>query len=91
MFNKCLINKIENGQMKREMNQEQKGKTFQINEWLAELDISAYSLKGVFKRTPQQIHTAINSAKYPTLKDKIYSYLLKKVNKKRPVSFRETK
>jgi len=87
MFNK----QIENRKMKKEMSQEQKGTTFQINEWLAELNISAYSLKGVFKRTPQQIHTAINSAKYPTLKDKIYTYLLKKISKKRPVSFRETK
>ena len=87
MFNK----QIENRKMKKEMSQEQKGTTFQINEWLAELNISAYSLKGVFKRTPQQIHTAINSAKYPTLKDKIYTYLLKKISKKRPISFRETK
>lgn len=87
MFNK----QIENRKMKKEMSQEQKGTTFQINEWLAELNISAYSLKGVFKRTPQQIHTAINSAKYPTLKDKIYTYLLKKISKKRPVSFREAK
>jgi len=79
MFNK----QIENRKMKKEMSQEQKGTTFQINEWLAELNISAYSLKGVFKRTPQQIHTAINSAKYPTLKDKIYTYLLKKISKKR--------
>lgn len=77
--------------MSKEMTNEQKAKSFQINEWLKEIGVSAYALKGVFKRTPQQIHTAINSNKYPTLKDKIYSYLLKRIESKRVVSFREAK
>lgn len=65
-------------------------KTIQINEWLASLGISAYSLKGVFKRTPQQIHTAINSnpSKYPTLKNKIYSYLNKRIDAKKELVVR---
>lgn len=53
----------------------------QIKVWLNELDLSMYALKGVFKRTPQQIHSAINSDKYPTLKNKIYSYLEKRIGK----------
>jgi len=74
--------------MAKEISRAEIAKSFQINEWRAELGISAYSLKGVFKRTPQQIHTAINSDKYPTLKNKIYSYLLKRIESKRKVSFR---
>lgn len=75
--------------MKKEMSLEHKAKTFQINEWRAELGISAYALKGVFKRTPQQIHTAINSDKYPTLKNKIYDYLLKRISSRRKVNFKD--
>lgn len=60
------------------LNQE---KTNQIQQWLAELDLSMYALKGVFKRTPQQIHSAITSGKYPTLKNKIYKYLLYRISK----------
>ncbi len=56
-------------------------RTKQIKDWLETINLSMYALKGVFKRSPQQIHAAINSDKYPTLKNKIYSYLEKRIDK----------
>jgi len=53
----------------------------QIKKWLKEINLSMYALKGVFKRTPQQIHSAIHTDKYPTLKNKIYIYLKKRIER----------
>lgn len=61
---------------------ESQEQTNQIQQWLAELDLSMYALKGVFKRAPQQIHSAITTDKYPTLKTKIYNYLQKRLESK---------
>jgi len=53
----------------------------QIKQWLSEIGLSMYALKGVFKRSPQQIYAAITTNKYPTLKNKIVIYLQKRMDK----------
>ena len=55
----------------------------QIKDWLKEINLSMYALKGVFKRTPQQIHSAIHSSKYPTLRNKIIIYIQKRLEAKK--------